>query len=156
MKLKIPFYPVRNFTAFFTFFFFVCIVWDKSSSWVDLSIMNNMCFLILGLVLETSSSSSSTLGSFVYIVWNLLGEFRYCSSFSISPILYTSSIMLLSSVKASVWPDMFNLCRTFNLAYLSILLDGMIIFNPSPSRELVSSSFTILHPISQLYEETLL
>ena len=43
-----------------------------------------------------------------YHVEKLLGAFRYCCLFCISPRLYNSSIMLLASVKVLVWPDKFS------------------------------------------------
>ena len=141
---------MKKVTAILNCSLFVCNVWDKCSSWVDLSITTNVCSSILGLVIK-AICSKSYLGSSIYWVEVLSRAFRYCCSFWISPLLYSSSVKLLASVRVSVWPVNFSHGKTSNLVYISIMLEGIMIFSIPLALILVSKFRILLTSLSRSY-----
>ena len=47
---------------------------------------------------------------------------------------YNSSFILLASARVSVCPDSFDLGNTSNIVEISLILQFMIVFTPSPGR----------------------
>ena len=98
-----------------------------------------------------TTCSNILLGSSIYLVRNLSRTFQYSCSLRISHLLYDASIKFDAFLRVSLWTDSFAPSKTLSLVLIPIMLKGITIFLPSPSKESDSSSSTFLFSISTFF-----